>query len=110
VPIPSHLVDVPFVFGTLTPQFLVRGAMPPTAEDRAVSELMQNYWVTFARTGNPNQVGLPEWPSYNATEHVLVLESSLPVAGPVPEAKRFEFLARMRHEGYLGRKNEPHQK
>jgi para-nitrobenzyl esterase len=110
VPIPSHLVDVPFVFGTLTPQFLVRGAMPPSAEDRAVSQLMQNYWVAFASTGNPNEVGLPEWPAYNATDHLLILESSSPVAGPVPEAKRFEFLAKMRHEGSLGRKNEPHQK
>jgi para-nitrobenzyl esterase len=109
-PIPSHLVDVPFVFGTLTPQFLVHGAMPPSAEDRALSELMQNYWVAFASTGNPNKIGLPEWPAYKATDHLLILNSFSPVAGPVPEAKRFAFLARMRHEGYLGRKNEPHQK
>jgi para-nitrobenzyl esterase len=94
-PIPSHLVDVPFVFGTLTPQFLVHGAMPPSAEDRAVSELMQNYWVTFARTGDPNRAGLPKWPAYNADDHILILDSSSPVEGPVPEAKRFVFLARL---------------
>jgi para-nitrobenzyl esterase len=103
-PIPSHLVDVPFVFGTLTPQFLVRGAMPPSAEDRAVSELMQNYWVNFASTGNPNGPGLPKWPAYGADTELLLLNSSSPVAGPVPEAKRFAFLARLRHEGALDRK------
>jgi para-nitrobenzyl esterase len=109
-PISSHLVDVPFVFGTLTPQFLVHGTMPPSAGDRALSELMQNYWVAFAGTGNPNRAELPVWPAYNAEHHLLILDSALPVAGPVPEAKRFAFLARMRHKGSLERKNERQKK
>jgi|WetSurMetagenome_2_1015567.scaffolds.fasta_scaffold00020_33 para-nitrobenzyl esterase len=25
---------------------------------------MMEYWVSFAKTGNPNNKGLPEWPSY----------------------------------------------
>ena len=110
VPIPSHLVDVPFVFGTLTPQFLVRGAMPPSAEDRAMSELMQNYWVAFASTGDPNRVWLPEWPAYSADNLLLILDSSSPVAKAVPEAKRFAFIARLRSGGMMKRKAEEHQK
>ncbi len=105
-PIASHLVDVPFVFGTLTPQFLVQGAMPPSAEDRAVSELMQTYWVNFATTGNPNSNQLPEWPAYNGGHQLLILDSSSPSRGPVPEATRFAFLARLRHEGTLRRMDE----
>ena len=32
------------------------------AKDAAVSKMMGDYWVQFARTGNPNRAGLPEWP------------------------------------------------
>jgi para-nitrobenzyl esterase len=103
VPVTSHLVDVPFVFGTLTPQFLVHGTMPPSAEDRAVAELMQNYWVAFASTGDPNRPGLPEWPAYTNHDQVLILDSTSPIAQQAPEAVRFAFLARRRQDGALPR-------
>lgn len=35
-----------------------------TEEDRSVSRLMIDYWVEFARRGDPNRAGLPEWPAY----------------------------------------------
>ena len=36
----------------------------PTDDDRALSERMATVWTEFARTGNPNGEGLPEWPAY----------------------------------------------
>jgi para-nitrobenzyl esterase len=53
-----HGGEIAYVFGTLTSG----PAGAPTSEDLAVSRMAQSYWVNFARTGDPNGPGLPNWP------------------------------------------------
>ena len=41
-------------------------------EDYELSEIMQQYWVNFAKTGNPNGEGLPEWKMRTADQDKLL--------------------------------------
>ena len=51
-----HGMEIGYAFGNL--------AADASPEDQALSEAMTRYWVQFAKTGNPNVEGLPEWPAY----------------------------------------------
>ena len=53
-----HAMELGYVFQTLPDQ--------ATEVDRKISDLMSDYWVQFATTGNPNREGLPQWPTYDA--------------------------------------------
>jgi para-nitrobenzyl esterase len=33
-------------------------------DDEKLGEAIRTYWAQFAKTGNPNSYGLPEWPAY----------------------------------------------
>ncbi len=45
----------------------------PTDEvDDRLTEIVMDYWVQFARTGNPNVPGRPHWPRYTAAEPRLM--------------------------------------
>ena len=44
-----------------------------TSDDRKLSGIMQQYFVNFIRTGNPNGDGLPEWPANAGAENRLLM-------------------------------------
>jgi len=51
-----HAGEMPYAYGNLW-----SNPSAYTDEDRALSEIMQSYWVNFAKTGDPNGQGLPVW-------------------------------------------------
>ena len=58
----AHADDILYLNG----EFLTQPDKYPT--EAAVAEIMQQYWVNFAKTGNPNGKGLPYWPTFDDTK------------------------------------------
>ena len=65
--------------------------LEPTLEDFAMGELMSDYWVAFAKTGNPNGEGRPRWKAYSASERDYLIfrdGKGVPAKDLLPDAYR----------------------
>ena len=57
-----HTVEIPFVFDNVD----AAKSMTGSGKDRyELATRMSRAWVAFARTGNPNHSGLPQWAPYD---------------------------------------------
>ncbi len=80
-----HASEIPYVFGTLDTRWGAESASP---EDQSISRLMNSYWIHFAKTGNPNGEGLPEWPLYSPkTERLIEFRMDGTAAGQADAKK-----------------------
>jgi len=82
-----HSDEIEYVFGTLD----TRPGETIRPEDRILSDQMMRYWTNFAKTGNPNGKGLPEWPAYDKADRLIHLDSIIN-SGPDTLRPRYEFL------------------
>lgn len=88
----THAIERPYVFGTLSwLPYPVRDA------DRDASEAMVGYWAAFARSGDPNGVGRPDWPAVRTDDiRLLQFRNDGPIATPVPDAGRLDLIEMFR--------------
>jgi para-nitrobenzyl esterase len=84
-----HTDDIEYVFGNLN----ARKSAEWRPEDYKLSDLIQTYWTNFAKTGNPNGSGLPNWPAYDAAGNWQVMHlDANSAAQPDHHRDRYLFL------------------
>ena len=83
-----HSDDIEYVFGTLDS----RQEAVWRPEDRALSNQIQEYWTNFAKTGDPNGGDLPKWPTYHATDWMVMHLDADSEAKPDAHRARYLFL------------------
>lgn len=70
---------------------------PWTASDRQLSDLVARYWINFARNGDPNGAGLPQWPLFAADPSKVMQLGEAVVPIEEPNRAVFQVLAEHYH-------------
>lgn len=73
----SHGMEVAYIFDTArqNPQWQRPRAVrnkKMTQEDLAWGDKIRDYWLNFAKNGNPNGDKLPHWPKYNPKSDITM--------------------------------------
>jgi para-nitrobenzyl esterase len=84
-----HGAERSYVFGTLN-----TSSRPPGLEDAALAAALGDYWVNFARRGDPNGEGLPTWPACSPeADRLMAFNDEGPVASEVPFRSALDVLS-----------------
>lgn len=82
-----HTGEVPYAYYTLD-----MSDRPWTDSDRYLSDVMSDYWVNFAKNGDPNHAELPEWePFTNESYQTNILGDKIRMA-TIPSLERLKVL------------------
>ncbi len=68
--ITPHSLDLPFVFDNVDVAPDMVGE--PTDETAAMADAMSEAWISFARTGDPNNAAIPAWAPYDLDRRAVM--------------------------------------
>lgn len=85
----QHTLDLPFMFDNVAKALHLTG--PESDETRAVAQAMSETWISFARTGDPNNLAIPQWRPYDLEDRPVMLFDAAPrlVCDPFASERRF---------------------
>ena len=84
----AHADDIMYLNDT----FLLQPEKYP--HESAVAEIMQQYWINFIKTGNPNGKGLPYWPSFDDSKPTTMQFSNGATLIDRPNREQVDFIDR----------------
>lgn len=91
-----HASELPYVFGTLRESHFTHFGKGLTSEAYRLSSQISDYWVNFAKTGNPNGPGLPLWRAFTTKADELLNFTETGPQGEVdPWAVRLDLVERI---------------
>ncbi|MFX0075764.1 MAG: carboxylesterase/lipase family protein [Candidatus Hermodarchaeota archaeon] len=67
-----HTFEIPFVFNTIDKNDAAEGAVEVSNESKKLTNIIMDTWISFARTGNPNNEKIPNWPVYNLEKRSIM--------------------------------------
>jgi len=73
-----HSFEIPFVFNTIDKEDFAKGAIENDENAKTLTKKVMDTWVTFARTGNPNNKNIPNWPEYELDNRYTMILSVNP--------------------------------
>jgi para-nitrobenzyl esterase len=88
----NHGSEIGFVFKTLGVGDGPLALRSPRPVDVAMSDLVSGYWVNFAKTGDPNGPGMPQWPAFTSTAQNVMFFDTKSSARPVPNMTQLKAL------------------
>jgi para-nitrobenzyl esterase len=82
----THGLEIPFVFDNVNEASL----MKPTANRTRIADQMSEAWLAFARSGDPQHAGIPDWPAYDTEDRATILfdRETTVVADPLGQARQ----------------------
>lgn len=89
-----HSADIEYALGNLASNTRYRW----TTADDSVSSQMQQYFVNFVKTGNPNGEGLPDWPGLQSSIPKVMIFGNRSRAEGEKNLKRYVFLDRFYYQ------------
>lgn len=85
-----HCMELPFVFDNID---LANHMTGGGKEAHKLANKMSKAWINFARTGNPNHDGLPEWPAYTSKNTATMHFDSTCEVKPQLDKELFEIVS-----------------
>lgn len=86
-----HCAELPFVFNNAERCESMTGG---GAEAVELAHRMSDAWIRFARSGNPNGAGLPNWPAFRSDRPATMMFDARPTVLTAPDANEQSVIAR----------------